>query len=84
MKNNYEDRMSHAILIIAGTGVKYASLLAGVYSVCKDERDFGPAILAGAVYLVGESLQRLGASGSAHRRFSQLERTLLERISKEE
>ena len=36
------------------TATKYASLLGGIYSVCKDERDFGVATLFGVGYIVSD------------------------------
>ena len=76
MTNDYSEKASGGLPIVAGTVVKYASLLAGVYSVCKDEQDFLMATGMGVTYLVGEALQRLGESKTAHERFSQLEETL--------
>jgi hypothetical protein len=76
MTNNYSEKASGGLPIVAGTIVKYASLLAGVYSVCKDEQDFGIATIAGMTYLLGEGLQRMGESITAHERFSKLEETL--------
>jgi len=72
----YRDEGSHVVSIVAGTAIKYASLLAGIYSVCKDEKDFAIATVAGLTYLVGEGLQRKGTQLSDVKKFSKLEETL--------
>ena len=76
MTSDYAEKASGGLPIVAGTIVKYASLLAGIYSVCKDEQDFPMAVGMGMAYLLGESLQRAGESRTAQERFSQLEEIL--------
>lgn len=75
MENDYHDGEVGGLPIMGGTIAKYASILVGVYSVCKDEQDFLVATVAGLGYLLGESFQRSGTSNNAHERFSLLEKT---------
>lgn len=76
MTNNYRESGMGILKIVGGTIVKYASLLTGIYSVCKDEQDFAIATISGVGYLFGESLQRFGVSDNDHQKFSKLEETL--------
>ena len=75
----YRYRWGEAIKIFVGAAIKYSSLLAGIYSVCKDEKNFSLAMFAGAGYLIGEGLQRMGTEANDVKKFSNLEKTLKEK-----
>ena len=76
MANDYRELGIGNVKISVGTVVKYASLLTGIYSECKDEQDFAIATAAGIGYLIGESVKGWGHSDNDHEKYSQLEETL--------
>ena len=72
----YRGNVAQAFGRIAGEGIKYASLMAGVYSVCKDEADIATATVAGLGYLLGETISMSLKDINASKRASLLEQKL--------
>ena len=70
--------MSQVVGHVFGAGLKYASLLAGIYSVCKDEKDFVVATMAGLGYVAGELIHRNNEQLADGKNLSKLEQTLKE------
>jgi hypothetical protein len=66
---NYLGRM-------AATAVKYATLLGGIYSVCKDEKDLGAAMIFGVGYVLADSVRDTLRETAKVTRLSVLEKKL--------
>ncbi len=58
--------------------VKYASLLGGIYSVCKDEKDVGAAIVLGGCYLFADGIRESLKERADAGRMATLEKRLKE------
>ena len=58
---------------IFGSAAKYGGLMIGVYAMCKDEKEFGVAILGGAFYVAGNLFRDSTHDYVAKQRFSNLE-----------
>jgi hypothetical protein len=75
MENKYTPSDSMGPIMM-GSIVKYISLIAGVYSVARQNVNWGLAIVAGSLYLLGDILQKEMTEGNARERFSKLEEAL--------
>lgn len=78
MENKYYDGFREAVHHVAGAVIKYGSLMLGVYSVCKDEKDFVLTTFGGLGYVIGECLHRKGNNFSNAKNLSKLEESLKE------
>ena len=77
-QEKYQISNSHTFSQIFGSVVKYGSLMAGVYSMCKDEKDFAVATLAGFSYLCGDMMQVMSKKDHDRKNLSELEKSLKE------
>ncbi len=80
-KPKYTNSMSSANYLgrVGTTAAKYATLLGGIYSVCKDERDFVVAALFGAGYVISDTLNDLLREETSFSRASFLEKRIKEK-----
>lgn len=72
----YRTELPEVLKHVAGSAMKYGSIVAGIYAVCKDEKDFAMATMAGLVYLVGDVLKKQADQITETKQFSKLEETL--------
>lgn len=63
---------------VVGSALKYSSIIAGIYSICKDEKDFEMATIAGFTYVLGDLLKRSSEQLTQIKQFSKLEDKLKE------
>ena len=72
----YEVEHSSIAQKVVGNVIKYGSFITGIYSVCKDEKDFALASFMGLTYCIGDLIKKNGDQSAEIKRFSKLEDTL--------
>ncbi|MBU1129315.1 MAG: hypothetical protein KJ949_01660 [Nanoarchaeota archaeon] len=72
----YRLEFPEVIQDVVGSVLKYASIVVGVYSICKDEKDLTIATFAGAIYVVGSLLKGNSDQVTQVKQFSKLEEAL--------
>lgn len=80
MSENYkvtQHNVAETVKQTAGDIIKYASLLGGVYSVCKYEQDFIFATIFGIGYVIGSTLKDNANQNISAENFSKLEKELM-------
>jgi hypothetical protein len=78
MRERYAITESNIVLPIFGSIIKYSSLMLGVYSVCKDERDFALTALGCFGYLCGDMMKLTCKNNQDKKNLSELEESLKE------